>query len=90
MSATDCAAVRQLLERQRVSSADMGTFDAIAVAVGEGDANAQVFQVRDGVLSDRQSFYLDNAAGAAAGGGDRGVHPAVLRVGDDDPAAGGG
>ena len=58
------AAVRQLLERQRVSSADMGTFDAIAIAVGEGDANAQVFQVRDGVLSDRQSFYLDNAADA--------------------------
>ena len=28
-----------------------------------GEANAQVFQVRDGVLSDRQSFYLDNAAG---------------------------
>jgi excinuclease ABC subunit C len=56
------AAVRQLLERQRVSSADMGTFDAIAIAVGDGDANAQVFQVRDGVLSDRQSFYLDNAA----------------------------
>jgi excinuclease ABC subunit C len=58
------AAVRQLLERQRVSSADMGTFDAIAIAIGEGDANAQVFQVRDGVLSDRQSFYLDNAAEA--------------------------
>jgi len=57
-------AVKQLLERQRVSSADMGTFDAIAVAVGDGDANAQVFQVRDGVLSDRQSFYLDNAADA--------------------------
>ena len=30
---------------------------------GEGtDANAQVFQVRDGVLADRQSFYLENAA----------------------------
>ena len=28
---------------------------------GRGEANAQVFQVRDGVLSDRQSFYLDNA-----------------------------
>ena len=26
------------------------------------DANAQVFQVRDGVLADRQSFYLENAA----------------------------
>src|SRR5207248_5744346 len=37
--------------------------DAIAVAVADGEANAQVFQVRDGVLSDRQSFYLDNEAG---------------------------
>ncbi len=26
------------------------------------EANAQVFQVRDGVLSDRQSFYLENEA----------------------------
>jgi excinuclease ABC subunit C len=55
-------AVRSLLERQRVAS-DSGTLDAIAVAVSQGEANAQVFQVRDGVLSDRQSFYLDNAAG---------------------------
>ena len=54
-------AVRSLLERQRVSNAPVGTLDAIAVA-GEGtDANAQVFQVRDGVLQDRQSFYLENA-----------------------------
>ncbi|MCW3064260.1 MAG: excinuclease subunit [Solirubrobacterales bacterium] len=52
-------AVRSLLERQRVANESVGTLDAIAVAVGEGEANAQVFQVRDGVLSDRQSFYLD-------------------------------
>jgi excinuclease ABC subunit C len=32
----------------------------VGVAVDGADANAQVFQVRDGVLSDRQSFYLDN------------------------------
>jgi excinuclease ABC subunit C len=57
-------AVRQLLERQRVANDAVGTLDAIAIAVGEGEANAQVFQVRDGVLSDRQSFYLDNAAEA--------------------------
>ena len=57
-------AVRSLLERQRVAHED-GSMDAIAVAVAEGEANAQVFQIRDGVLSDRQSFYLDNAAGAA-------------------------
>ena len=32
------------------------------VAAEGTDANAQVFQVRDGVLADRQSFYLENAA----------------------------
>jgi excinuclease ABC subunit C len=56
-------AVRSLLERQRVAHEE-GSLDAIAVAVAEGEANAQVFQIRDGVLSDRQSFYLDNASGA--------------------------
>ncbi|HTT28366.1 MAG TPA: excinuclease ABC subunit UvrC [Solirubrobacteraceae bacterium] len=55
-------AVHSLLERQRVANQTIGTLDAIAVAVHEGEANAQVFQVRDGVLSDRQSFYLDNEA----------------------------
>jgi excinuclease ABC subunit C len=55
-------AVHSLLERQRVANQAVGTLDAIAVAVHEGEANAQVFQVRDGVLSDRQSFYLDNEA----------------------------
>jgi excinuclease ABC subunit C len=57
-------AVRSLLERQRIANEAGGTLDAIAVALGEGEANAQVFQVRDGVLADRQSFYLDNAADA--------------------------
>ena len=56
-------AVRSLLERQRVARED-GSMDAIAVAVAEGEANAQVFQIRDGVLSDRQSFYLDYASDA--------------------------
>jgi excinuclease ABC subunit C len=53
-------AVRSLLERRRVANESAGTFDAVAVAVDGRDANAQVFQVRDGVLSDRQSFYLAN------------------------------
>jgi excinuclease ABC subunit C len=56
-------AVRSLLERQRVANEAVGTLDAIAVAVADDEANAQVFQLRDGVLSDRQSFYLDNASG---------------------------
>jgi excinuclease ABC subunit C len=55
-------AIRSLLERQRVAHEGAGSFDAIAVAARDGEANAQVFQVRDGVLSDRQSFYLDNAS----------------------------
>ncbi len=53
-------AVRALLERQRVATEGSGTFDAVAVGVDGMEANAQVFQVRDGVLADRQSFYLDN------------------------------
>src|ERR1700704_563607 len=53
-------AVRSLLERRRVTGESMGTFDAVAVALDGQEANAQVFQVRDGVLSDRQSFYLSN------------------------------
>ncbi len=53
-------AVRSLLERRRVANASTGTFDAVAVAVDSREANGQVFQVRDGVLTDRQSFYLAN------------------------------
>ncbi|HEV2974950.1 MAG TPA: excinuclease ABC subunit UvrC [Solirubrobacteraceae bacterium] len=53
-------AVHSLLERRRVANEDVGTFDAVAVAIDAREANAQVFQVRDGVLSDRQSFYLSN------------------------------
>jgi excinuclease ABC subunit C len=53
-------AVHSLMQRQRVANESVGTLDAVAVAVDGKDANAQVFQVRDGVLSDRQSFYLAN------------------------------
>jgi excinuclease ABC subunit C len=53
-------AVRSLMERQRVAKQSIGTFDAVAVAADGRDANAQVFQVRDGILSDRHSFYLSN------------------------------
>src|SRR5213076_3128267 len=60
-------AVSSLLERQRVANEAVGTLYAIAVAVDGTDANAQVFQVRDGVLADRQSFYLDNIAEGGIG-----------------------
>jgi excinuclease ABC subunit C len=55
-------AVHSLLERRRVANESVGTLDAVAVAVDGREANAQVFQVRDGVLSDRQAFYLSNEA----------------------------
>jgi len=53
-------AVHSLMQRQRVANESVGTLDAVAIAVDGRDANAQVFQVRDGVLSDRHSFYLAN------------------------------
>jgi excinuclease ABC subunit C len=55
-------AVRSLFERQRIAGGSVGTADLIGVAVEGTDANAQVFQVRDGILAERQSFYLENQA----------------------------
>jgi len=55
-------AIQSLFERQRVAGGTVGTADLIGVAAEGADANAQVFQVRDGILSERQSFYLDNQA----------------------------
>jgi excinuclease ABC subunit C len=55
-------AVESLLERQRIANESVGTLDAVAIAVSGTEANAQVFQVRDGALTDRQSFYLTNQA----------------------------
>jgi excinuclease ABC subunit C len=56
------AAIRSLFERQRVAGGSVGTADLIGVATEGADANVQVFQVRDGILAERQSFYLDNQA----------------------------
>ncbi len=56
-------AVRSLMERQKVAGESVGTADLIGVAVEGEDANAQVFQVRDGVLAERQGFYLENKGG---------------------------
>ncbi len=55
-------AIRSLFERQRIAGGSVGTADLIGVATEGADANAQVFQVRDGILAERQSFYLDNQA----------------------------
>ncbi|HEX8688735.1 MAG TPA: excinuclease ABC subunit UvrC [Solirubrobacterales bacterium] len=55
-------AIRSLFERQQVADGSVGAIDLIGVAAEATDANAQVFQVRDGILAERQSFYLDNQA----------------------------
>jgi excinuclease ABC subunit C len=53
-------AVRSLMERRSVAGDNLDTADVIAVATEEQTANAQVFQVRDGILAERQSFYMSN------------------------------
>jgi excinuclease ABC subunit C len=54
-------AVRSLMERRSVAGGSLEDADLVAVAVEGADANAQLFQVRDGVLAERQSFYLSGA-----------------------------
>jgi excinuclease ABC subunit C len=51
-------AVSSMMERQQVAGGSLGSADLIGVALEGSDANAQVFQVRDGVLAERQGFYL--------------------------------
>jgi excinuclease ABC subunit C len=53
-------AVRTLMQRRSVAGESLDTADLIAVAVEGPGANAQVFQVRDGILAERQGFYLSN------------------------------
>lgn len=53
-------AVRHLMERQVAASESVGSLDVLGVAVHGDLANVQVMQVRDGVLQDRQSFFLES------------------------------
>src|SRR3954464_2930545 len=56
------AAIKSLFERQRIAGGPCGPPALIGVAAEGADANVQVFQVRDGILAERQSFYLENQA----------------------------
>jgi excinuclease ABC subunit C len=53
-------AVRSLMQRRSVAGESLETADLVAVATDGRAANAQVFQVRDGVLAERQGYYLTN------------------------------
>jgi excinuclease ABC subunit C len=56
-------AVRHLAERQVADHVGSQSGDVIAVAVSDNTANVQLFQLRDGRLADRRSFYLENVGG---------------------------
>ncbi len=57
-------ALLRTLERQSVVSSDLADRDAIGLALGEGRACAQVFLVREGRLSARETFHLRTPEGA--------------------------
>jgi excinuclease ABC subunit C len=52
-------AVRHLMERQVAATEQLGSLDVLGVGVIDDMANVQVMQVRDGVLTDRHSFFLE-------------------------------
>jgi excinuclease ABC subunit C len=54
-------AVRALMERRSVAGEALANADVIAVSTEAETANGQVFQVRDGILAERQSFYMTTA-----------------------------
>ncbi|MEK6537382.1 MAG: excinuclease ABC subunit UvrC [Actinomycetota bacterium] len=57
------SALDHLLEKQQTSAIGIDSLDVIGVHA-EGDAaNLQVLRVRDGSLSDRRGFFLQNVAG---------------------------
>jgi excinuclease ABC subunit C len=58
------SALLRTLERQSVVSSDLADRDAIGLALGEGRACAQVFLVREGRLSARETFHLRTPEGA--------------------------
>jgi excinuclease ABC subunit C len=53
-------AVRSLMQRRSVAGESLDSADLIGIAVEGTEANAQVFQVRDGTLAERHGFYLAN------------------------------
>ena len=60
------AAVRHVHERQSMHVDERDAFDVVGLSQADPGSNIQVFLVRDGAVVDRQSFYLENAAGREA------------------------
>jgi excinuclease ABC subunit C len=49
-----------------VARTDSGSFDVLGLLQAEPGGNVQVFRVREGALVERQTFYIENAAGREA------------------------
>jgi excinuclease ABC subunit C len=60
-------AVNHVLERQRVRLPTAGNTDVIGMAVRDDGANIQVFLLREGLLTDRRSFIMENVEGEDEG-----------------------
>ncbi len=58
------AAIRQVIERQKVLSTTTGDEDVIAFARDDGEACAQVFFIRGGKLIGREHFVLQGTQGS--------------------------
>jgi excinuclease ABC subunit C len=56
-------AVQHLSERQVADKRSLGSADVLGVAVAGDTANVQLFHLREGRLTDRHSFYLENTEG---------------------------
>ncbi|HJW75800.1 MAG TPA: excinuclease ABC subunit UvrC, partial [Thermoleophilia bacterium] len=59
-------AVRHVQDRQAIEHEGGGSFDVVGLYQGDPGGNLQVFRVRDGALVDRQTFFVENAAGREA------------------------
>ena len=56
-------ALNHLLDSQQAGAAGLESLDVFGLFVADNAANVQVLQIRDGLLSDRRSFFLGNVSG---------------------------
>ncbi len=61
------AAIDRTMDRQEVHAYKGDDFDALGVALAEGDAAVQLLRVRDGTIVRRDHFFLEGAEGATPG-----------------------
>jgi len=60
-------AIERTTDRQEMHAYQGDDFDALGVALAEGDAAVQLLRVRDGTVVGRDHFFLEGAEGATPG-----------------------